>query len=229
MAEQNRIPIAVLLSLALPVCSGLGFFYASGYFQEIGCKWAISLLSIQQLIIYSSVVSIAFVVPFMAVAGLLFSGFSYAKILAYHSAIVVLAILGLYAGKLAGKIDASFFELIMFTGVLTIASSYISETIVAINSNAKKEYINFSLASSLSAALLTASMSTSIGQSYAAYQLNNKDRFFPSINDSTYGVEQRLISAVGPNFLIANLKENKIKSFRVVSNIQSYTISKSNN
>lgn len=226
MTEQNKIPLTALISLIVPLCSVLGFCYAQGYYQELGCKWAAPLLSIQQLIIYSSLVSFSFALPFIIVAALLICGTPYLKIMIAHLSLVAIFVLLLFIGSLLGKVDGKQVELAMYVGLLTIFSSYIAETIIAVNSKGK-EYVKFSSFFALIGIILTTVISTNIGQSYAAHQLKNKDAFFPKINDGSYGIERRLISAVSGNFLIANMTEGKIKNFRLISNIQNYTISKS--
>lgn len=225
MSEQKNIPITALLSLAIPICSILGFCYAMGYFQELGCRWAIPALTIQQLIMNSSIASFSFAFPFILTVGLVISGTEYTKIITSLSILAPIILALLLIGWLFGKVESSLIIIAISVSFLCLYASYLAETLVAINSN-RKTILKHPVGISLTGLLLIIVTSTHIGQAYAQFQLNHKDHFFPIITDGAYGKEQRLISAIGASFLIANMNNGEIGSFKLISKPQSYTVFK---
>ncbi|MBA1257639.1 hypothetical protein [Pseudomonas oryzihabitans] len=226
MKEGSNISIATMVSLTIPICSVLGFCYATGYYQELGCQWVISLLTIQQIIMHSAIVSFFFIIPMILVAGMLFSGIKFWKILAGQTALNVLIAFFLFAGWLISDLDRSLIGVVLSISIISLYASVVAHASVVFSTGRTHEFRE-SLIFSMIGMIVIIAASTHTGQSYARYQFINKDRFFPTIRNGTYGANQLLLSTAGTSFLIANMKDGKIADFKLTSSIQSYAITTS--
>lgn len=226
MKEGTSLSITTIISLAVPICSVLGFYYATGYYQELGCQWVASLLTIQQIIMHSTIVSFFFIITLVLVAGMLYSGIKYWKILVAQLILFAIIAILLFILWLMADADSGLTGIIISISIISLYASYVAHTSVVI-STGRTDQMKESLSLSMIGMIAIIAASSHTGQSYAKFQFKNRERFFPTISNGAYGTDQILLSAAGSSFLVANLKDGNIVNFKLIPNLQSYAINKS--
>ncbi|HKR39429.1 MAG TPA: hypothetical protein VJU59_07045 [Paraburkholderia sp.] len=218
--------IGQLATIAAPLLYLLGRKYSSAYFDELGCGWVNSHLTIQETISYSLPVTLPILAASLLSLELFLNGTSHQvmkKGLMYISIIFLTVI-----------VVASFFwsfnlinTLSKFTyyGFLISFGMYISHVFVAVKRN-NAPNLTSGIAWLIGSLVVVYGSAATLGSVDASSSLEYPEKNFPLMRKGPdYGRPQtlRLITKVGDKYLII-VQARGEKSFQLESNIDSYTI-----
>ncbi|UST94525.1 hypothetical protein [Pseudomonas siliginis] len=218
--------IGQLATIAAPLLYLLGRKYSSAYFDELGCGWVNSHLTIQETISYSLPVTLPVLAATLLSLELFLNGTSYHVIkkgLIYTCIMFLIIIAG-----------ASFFwsfnllnALLKLTyyGFLISFGMYMAHVFVAVKRN-NAPNLTSGVAWLIGSLVVVYGSAATLGSVDASTSLDHPEKIFPLMTKGPdYGRPQmlRLISKVGDKYLVID-QSNGEKIFRLESNIDSYTI-----
>ncbi|MBJ2237134.1 hypothetical protein JFT61_20180 [Pseudomonas fluorescens] len=218
--------IGQLATIAAPLLYLLGRKYSSAYFDELGCGWVNSHLTIQETISYSLPVTLPILVATLLSLELFLNGTSYQAIKK--------GLIYIFIVFLTVIIVASFFwsfnllnTLSKFTyyGFLISFGMYISHVFVAVK-RSDAPNLTSGVAWLIGSLVVVYGSAATLGSVDASSSLEYPEKNFPLMKKGPdYGRPQtlRLISKVGDKYLMIDQSHGK-KLFRLESNIDSYTI-----
>lgn len=218
--------IGQLATITVPILYILGKKYASAYFSELGCGWAINFLSFQETVFYALPIALPVLIGALAALQMMLDGVPFNKITkrSLYILLILLSLVSVFYFFSKFNYQNAMISIICYW-MLVSFGGYISDLFLAMKRDDKK-YLRSAAAWTIGSVIVVYNVADMLGTNDAKTTNENTKEKWPTIsNGYTYGASntQRLVTKVGDKYLVLEESSEK-RLFKILSNLDGYSI-----